>query len=285
MADRLNGKVALITGAARGQGRSHAIRFAEEGADIIALDLCEQIATNPYPLATAEDLEQTVKEVEAVGGRIVALKADVRERTQLKQAVETGLDALGHLDIVLANAGILPMGTDDPMAFTDALDVDLIGVLNTVAATLPSITEAGSIVITGSTAGLMNNTVSTPAMGPGGAGYGYAKKVISTYVEQLAVWVAPRMIRANAVHPTNTNTHLLHHDGIYRVFRPDLENPTREDAELTFNLFQAMPIPYIEPSDVSNLMLYLASDESRYVTGMNIRIDAGSLVKFPSGPT
>jgi SDR family mycofactocin-dependent oxidoreductase len=285
MTDRLKGKVALITGAARGQGRSHATRFAEEGADVIAFDLCEQISTNPYPLASTDDLEQTVKEVEATGRRIIARKADVRERAQIQAVVETGLDAFGHLDGVVANAGILPMGTDDPRAFTDALDVDLVGVLNTVAAVLPSIDDGGSIVVTGSTAGLMNNTVGNPALGPGGAGYGYAKKVISTYVEQLALAVAPRMIRVNAVHPTNTNTHLLHHDGIYKLFRPDLEHPTREDAEVTFNLFQAMPIPYIEPSDVSNLMLFLASDESRYITGLNIRIDAGSLVKFPTGPT
>jgi SDR family mycofactocin-dependent oxidoreductase len=284
MPGRLGGKVALITGGARGQGRSHAVRFAEEGADIVVLDLCAQIATNPYPLATPEDLEQTVKEVESLGRRIVARKADVRERSQVLEVVEAGIEAFGHLDIVVANAGILPMGTDDPKAFTDALDVDLIGVMNTVAVTLDKISDGGSIVVTGSTAGLMNNTTSTPAMGPGGAGYGYAKKVISTYIEQLALFAAPRMIRVNAVHPTNTNTHLLHHDGIYRVFRPDLEAPTREDAEMAFNYFQALPIPYIEPSDVSNLMLYLASDESRYVTGMNIRIDAGSLVKFPNGP-
>lgn len=284
MAGRLEGKVALITGAARGQGRSHAVRFAEEGADIIALDLCEQIETNPYPLATPEDLEQTVKEVEATGRRIVARKADVRERSQVQQVLEDGINAFAHLDIVLANAGILPMGTEDPIAFIDALDVDLIGVLNTVAVTLPSLADAGSIIVTGSTAGLMSGAANNPALGAGGAGYAYAKKVISTYIEQLAVRTAPRMIRVNAVHPTNTNTHLLHHEGIYKVFRPDLEHPTREDAEVTFNLFQAMPIPYIEPSDVTSLMLYLASDESRYVTGMNIRIDAGSMVKYPSGP-
>jgi NAD(P)-dependent dehydrogenase (short-subunit alcohol dehydrogenase family) len=153
-----------------------------------------------------------------------------------------------------------------------------------VAIALPHLKEFASIVITGSTAGMMPNTTDNPMMGPGSAGYGWAKRILISYVEQMGLQLAPRFIRVNAVHPTNCNTHLLHNDGLYGVFRPDLEHPTREDAEPAFTTFQAMPIPYVEPEDISNVVLFLASDESRYVTGQQIRCDAGSLLKFPAGP-
>lgn len=282
MAGRVEGKVALITGAARGQGRAHALRLAEEGADIIAVDICRQIESNPYPLATPEDLAETAKLVESKGRACVAVQADVRERGELDGAVRQGLDRLGHIDILVANAGILPTGAEkDAMAFVDAVDVDFGGVMNAVAATLPHLPDGASIIITGSTAAMMPGTTDNNALGPGGAGYGFAKKLILPYVEQLALHVAPRFIRVNAVHPTNTNTHLLHHEDLYKVFRPDLEHPTREDAEPAFVFFQAMPIPYVEPEDIANLVLFLASDESRYITGHHIRVDAGSLLKIP----
>lgn len=286
MPGRMEGKVALITGAARGQGRSHAVRLAQEGADIIALDICAQIESNPYPLATEEDLAETARLVEKHGRRAVARKADVRERSELRDSVAAGLAELGRLDVVVANAGILPMamGDPDPMDFVDATDVDLIGVMNTVAVALPHLPEYGSIVITGSTAAMMPNTTDNPMMGPGSAGYGWAKRILVEYTEQLALQLAPRFIRVNAVHPTNCNTHLLHNEGLYAMFRPDLEHPTREDVEPAFTMFQAMPIPYVEPVDISNTVLFLASDEARYVTGQQIRVDAGSLLKFPMGP-
>ncbi|OBK63242.1 3-ketoacyl-ACP reductase [Mycobacterium colombiense] len=286
MSNRLDGKVAFITGAARGQGRAHAVRMAQEGADIIAVDICEQIKSNKYPLATAEDLDQTAKLVKDLGRRILPIKADVREREQLHAAVEAGMAEFGHLDIVVANAGICPMALGDPQPtdFVDAADVDLLGVMNAVAVSIPHLADGSSIIVTGSTAGMMPNTTSNPVMGPGGAGYSWAKRTIIGYVEEMAVHLAPRFIRVNAIHPTNVNTHLLHNEGLYQVFRPDLENPTREDAELAFTFFQAMPIPYIEPEDVANLGAFLASDESRYITGQQIRIDAGSLIKFPAGP-
>jgi SDR family mycofactocin-dependent oxidoreductase len=277
----MEGKVAFITGAARGQGRSHAIRLAEEGADIIAVDICADIATNPYPLGTAEDLAQTVKEVEALGRRIVARQADVREREQLRDVLDAAVAELGHLDVLVANAGICPLKTPGWQPFVDAMDVDFVGVLNAVAVALPHLGSGASIVITGSTAGLMDDTMSNPEVGSGGAGYGLAKKLIFTYTEQLALQLAAGMIRVNAIHPTNCNTHLLHQQAIYDAFRPDLEHPTREDAEVSFVVFQAMPIPYIEPVDISNQVLFLASDESRYVTGQNIRVDAGSMLKAP----
>jgi len=287
MAGRVGGKVAFITGAGRGQGRSHAVRLAEEGADIIAVDILEQIESNPYPLSTPEDLAETVRLVEKKGQRIVALKADVRDRVGLGGALEAGIAEFGHVDVVVANAGILPMAMSDPqrLDFQDAVDVDLVGVMNAVAVALPRLPQYGSIVITGSTAGMMPNTVDNPAMGPGAAGYGWSKRVLIEYTEQLALQLAPEFIRVNCIHPTNVNTHLLHNDGLYSVFRPDLEKPTREDVLPAFTHFQAMPIPYVEPVDISNAVLFFASDESRYVTGQNLRVDAGSLLKFPNGPT
>jgi SDR family mycofactocin-dependent oxidoreductase len=286
MSGRVEGKVAFVTGAARGQGRSHAIRLAEEGADIIAVDICAQIESNPYPLATPEDLEETAKAVENAGRRIVARTGDVRDRTQLQEVLEEGIRELGHLDVVVANAGILPMAMGDPLAtdFVDAVDVDLVGVMNAVAVALPHLPDGASVVVTGSTAGMMPGAADNPVMGPGGAGYSWSKRVIISYVEQLALHLAPRFIRANAIHPTNCNTHLLHNDGLYQLFRPDVENPTRDDVLPAFTTFQAMPIPYVEPLDISNLVLFLASDESRYITGQQIRVDAGSLLKFPNGP-
>ena len=176
----------------------------------------------------------------------------------------------------------------DPMAFVDATDVDLLGVMNTVAVSLPHLGEGSSVIITGSTAGMITGTTDNPDMGPGGAGYGWSKRVLIEYSEQLSLQVAPKMIRVNTIHPTNVNTHLLQNEGIYSMFRPDLvaegKKPTREDAELAFGFFQAMPIPYVEPEDIANLGVFLASDESRYMTGQQIRVDAGSLLRWPNGP-
>lgn len=290
MAGRLEGKVAFITGAARGQGRAHAVAMAREGADIIAVDICRDIASNPYPLATPDDLAETERSVKETGRRVVARIADVRERHELRDAVEAGLADLGRIDIVVANAGILPMamGKPDPMQFVDASDVDLVGVMNTVAVAVPHLADGSSIIVTGSTAGMIRGTTDNPNMGPGGAGYGWSKRIVMEYVEEMCLHLAPRMIRVNAIHPTNCNTHLLQNDGMYSMFRPDLtaegKKATRADAEPLFTIFQAMPIPYIEPEDMANLAVFLASDESRYITGQQIRVDAGSLLKWPNGP-
>ncbi|MET0144401.1 MAG: mycofactocin-coupled SDR family oxidoreductase [Ilumatobacteraceae bacterium] len=282
MAGRVEGKVALITGAARGQGRAHAERLAGEGADIIAIDLCEQIESNPYPLATPEDLAETSRRVESAGRACVAVKADVREPAQLRDAVKQGLDRLGHLDIVVANAGILPSGPGKGAgAFLDAVNVDFIGVVNAIAAAVDHLPDGASIIVTGSVAALTPGATDNPEMGPGGAGYSFAKQTLVPFVEQMALALAPRFIRCNTVHPTNCNTHLLHHDFLYRMFRPDLENPTREEAEVAFATFQAMPVPYVEPSDIADAVLFLASDESKYVTGQSLRVDAGAVLKIP----
>ena len=280
--ERMHDKVVLITGAARGQGRSHAVRLASEGANIIALDICENIDTMNYALASWDDLQLTVKEVENLGQRILAIKADIRHREQVESAIKQGLEEFGRIDVVIANAGILPAKSDPTLckSFVDAVDVDLIGTMNTVAASLPHLKSGASVIVTGSTAGMIAGT--TDAMSStstGGVGYSWAKQTLIRYVEVLALQLAPHMIRLNGVHPTNCDTHLLHNIDVYRAFRPDLENPTREDAVLAFPAMQAMPIPYVDPSDISALVAFLASDDSRYVTGLNIRVDAGALLK------
>jgi SDR family mycofactocin-dependent oxidoreductase len=278
---KLDGKVAFITGAARGQGRSHAVRLAEEGADIIAVDLCAPISSMNYPNASPEDLDQTVKEVEATGHKIIARIGDVRLREQLKEILDEGIAAFGHVDVIVANAGICP-GRDDTLCggFVDATDVDLIGAMNTVAVALPHLQAGASVIVTGSTAGMMKGT--TEMMGnSGGVGYSWAKQTVVRYVEVLALQLASHMIRMNGIHPTNCDTDLLHNVDVYRAFRPDLENPKREDVMDSLPLMQAMPIPFIDPQDVSHLVAFLASDESRYITGLNIRIDAGAMLKTP----
>jgi SDR family mycofactocin-dependent oxidoreductase len=279
---RVQGKVAFITGAARGQGRSHAVRLAEEGADVIAVDLCRDFETIGYPMATPDDLKETARLVERLDRRVVAVEADVRDRSQLQAAIERGIAELGGLDIVVAQAGIAGMkGEPQLQAWTDVVDTNLLGTINAVHAALPHLSAGASIVATGSTAAYMNTLPVTEAGGdPGGTAYVFSKRGIANFVHELARNLAPRMIRVNAVHPTNCNTDMLQSDPMYRTFRPDMENPTREDAELAFYVQQAMPIPYVEPADISNAVLFLASDEARYVTGVQLRVDAGGYLKW-----
>ena len=279
---RVEGKVAFITGAARGQGRSHALRLAEEGADIIAVDICKDIATNEYALSTPDDLKETVRLVEALDRRIIAVEADVRDRAQLAAAMEQGIAELGKIDVVVANAGIMPLGGQPKLqAWTDVVDTNFLGVVNAVHAALPHLTEGASIICTGSAAAFMTGQgIAQPGVDPGGSGYSYAKRMVAEFVHEMARQCAPQMIRVNAVHPTNCNTNMLNSAPMYRAFRPDLENPTREDAVLAFPAQNALPIPYVEPVDISNAVVYLASEESRYVTGLQVKVDAGSYLKF-----
>lgn len=279
---RVAGKVAFITGAARGQGRSHAIRLAEEGADIIAVDLCQDIETVGYPLAGPDDLKETVRLVEATGRRIVAVQADVRDAGRLRDALVRGVEELGRLDIVVAQAGIAPLHGNPPLqAWSDVIDVNLIGVINTIQTALPYLAEGASIIATGSAAALMNHgMVENPGSNPGGSGYAFAKRTLSAYAHELARNLAPQRIRMNVIHPTNCNTPMLQSEPMYRSFRPDLENPGRADAEPAFAVQQAMPISFVEPEDVSDAVVFLASDESKFVTGMQMRVDAGGYLKW-----
>jgi len=279
---RVQGKVAFITGAARGQGRSHAIRLAEEGADIIAVDLCKDFETVGYPMPTPDDLKETARLVEKLDRRIVTAEADVRDRSALTAALERGIGELGKVDVVVAQAGIAAMKGQPPLqAWTDSVDTILLGTINAIQAALPHLSEGASVIATGSVAAYMN-AVPMMQLGadPGGHAYMYAKRAIATYIHELARNLAPRMIRANAVHPTNVDTDMLQSEPMYKSFRPDLEHPTKEDATPAFYVQQGMPVPWIDPADISNMVLFLASDESRYVTGMQMRVDAGGYLKW-----
>ncbi|MFF2114130.1 mycofactocin-coupled SDR family oxidoreductase [Rhodococcus koreensis] len=282
--NRVAGKVVLITGAARGQGRSHAVHLADEGADIIAFDLCEDIASNGYPLATEADLAETGRLVEKAGRRVVTAKVDVRDRAALRRELDAAVATLGRLDVVVANAGIAPLGNDVPVeGFVDAFDVDFVGVINTIHSALPHLDAGASIIATGSVAGLVPQTGlngQQALQGPGGDGYGLAKKMLWTYTNSLALTLGPKSIRVNAIHPTNCNTDMLQSPPMFRTFRPDLENPTAEDAKVTFPFMQAMPTPWVEPEDISHAVVFLSSDESRFVTGQQLRVDAGAGLKL-----
>jgi SDR family mycofactocin-dependent oxidoreductase len=279
---RVEGKVAFVTGAARGQGRSHAVRLAEEGADIIAVDLCQDIPSIGYAMARPEDLEETAQFIEKTGQRAITAQADVRDADQLRSALENGVSELGKLDIVVAQAGIAGMkGEPQIDAWNDVINTNLMGTINAIQVALPHLSEGASIIATGSTAALMDIAKEdNPGADLGGSAYLTSKRLLSQYVYDLGKHLAPRGIRANVVHPTNCNTPMLQSEPMYRSFRPDLEHPTLEDAKLVFPVQQAMNIPWVEPEDISNMVLFLASDEARYVTGMQMRVDGGGYLKW-----
>ena len=279
---RVEGKVAFITGAGRGQGRSHAIRLAEEGANIIAVDSCKDLETVNYPMATPEDLEETKNFVEKTGQKIVTAQADVRNEAELRAALEAGLAEFGKLDIVVAQAGVAAMKGQPPLqAWTDGINTNFVGTINAIQVALPHLTEGASIIATSSAAALMDaHNKPNPGGDPGGMGYMISKRFISEYVHYLATELAVRGIRANVIHPTNCNTDMLQSTPMYQSFRPDLENPTRADAEPVFAVQQAMRVNYVDPQDISNAVLWLASEESRFVTGMQLRVDAGGYLKW-----
>ncbi len=277
VAGRVEGKVAFITGAARGQGRSHAIRLAQEGADIIAIDLCAQVASAPYPMSTPDDLAQTVREVEALDRRIVATQADVRDYGAVKAALDAGVAELGRLDIVAANAGISSVGRAEELpeqTWQDMIDTNLTGVWHAAKAAIPHLKaggRGGSIIITSSAAGLM-------AMQNIGH-YVTAKHGLVGLMRTLALELAPDSIRVNSLHPTTVNTAMIQNAPTYALFRPDLENPTAEDAAESLLTLNALPVKWVEPIDISNALLFLASDEARYITGVTLPIDAGCVIK------
>src|SRR5271155_4581313 len=277
MTGRVEGKVAFITGAARGQGRSHAITLAREGADIIAVDIDAQIGSVPYPMATAEDLAQTVKEVEAGGRSIVAAQADGRDYDALKQALDEGVAQLGRLDIVSANAGIFSFSRLEELpeqTWQDMIDTNLTGEWHAAKAAIPHLRaggRGGSLILTSSEAGLR-----------GLANLGHyvaAKHGVVGLMRTLALELAPDFIRVNSIHPTMVNTPMVMNEATYRLFRPDLEHPTADDMAGPAAALHALPIPWVEPADISNAVLWLASDESRYVTGITLPVDAGQLDK------
>lgn len=270
---RFDGRVVLITGAARGQGRSHALRFAAEGADVIALDICGQVQSVRYPLATVSDLEETAKEVEALGRGVVARQADVRDPDALQAVVDEGLAEFGRLDFVLANAGILSLIGEESrsrQSWIDSIDVMLTGVFNTVEATVPSMIEAGrggSIVLTSSTAGLRSLFKSRATGTAGALGYTAAKHGVVGLMRVYASSLAEYRIRVNTVHPAGVNSPMIRNEAWAAwAQRPEFQGS---------HLANPLPIEALEPSDISEAMVYLCSDEARAVTGTTLPVDAG----------
>ena len=274
MAGRQEGKVAFITGAARGQGRSHALRLAEEGADIIALDICNNVDTVPYSLSTPDDLKETVRLVEALGRKIVATEADVRDFDAVQAAFQSGLTEFGRVDIILANAGIAPHQIEekDPLkVFNDTIAINLGGVRNAVHAAVQTMIDqgdGGSIVITSSTQGL------TGRGGTGtGAGDGYvaSKHAVVGLMRSWANWLAPYSIRVNTIHPTAVLTPMIDN--------PSMQAFVQQAPEIAAAMSNLLPVPVLDVVDITNAIAWLVSDEGRYVTGVTLPIDAGFTVK------
>ncbi|BCI82620.1 putative short-chain type dehydrogenase/reductase [Mycolicibacterium sp. TY66] len=278
MAGRVEGKVAFITGAARGQGRSHAVRLAEEGADIIAIDICGPVSSNPQIApATRDDLAETADLVKQLNRRVVTAEVDVRDYAAVKAAVDNGVEQLGRLDIICANAGIGNGGqTLDHTSeedWNDMIDVNLSGVWKSVKAAVPHLISqgGGSIILTSSVGGLK----AYPHTGH----YIAAKHGVVGLMRTFAVELGHHSIRVNSVHPTNVNTPLFMNEGTMKLFRPDLENPGPDDMRVVAQMMHVLPVGWVEPVDISNAVLFLASDESRYVTGLPMTVDAGSMLK------
>ncbi len=270
----LEGKVAFITGMARGQGRAHAERLAQEGADIIGVDICGPVQSVEYPMATLDDLQLTSKLVADKGRRVVARQADVRDPNEIERVLLEGVDELGRLDIVIANAGILPVTgerAEKQQAWTDAVDVMLTGVYNTVRPTIPILTEqgeGGSIVIISSTAGLKGMAGNQP----GSLGYVAAKHGVVGLMRAWANLLGPARIRVNTVHPSGCNTPMV----VNEAFRA---HAARVGPEATGGMRKVLPVELIEPSDVAEAVAYLVSDAGRYVTGQTLAVDAGFTVR------
>ena len=275
MTGRFEGKVAFITGVARGQGRSHAVALAREGADIIGVDLCDGFETVEYAPATQADMDATVAEVEALDRRIIATKADVRDFDAMKKAVTEGVAELGgRLDVVSANAGIFTFGRETPdttdTEWDEVVDTDLKGVFHTIKAAAPAMIEAGnggSITITSSSAGI-KGTQNVSA-------YTAAKHGVVGLMKTAALELGRHHIRVNTLHPTGVRTEMILNDALYKLFMPDQEAPTQAMFDDLFTQLHPIPVPGVEVEDITNALLFLASDEARYVTGTQLKVDAG----------
>lgn len=275
---RVAGKVAFITGAARGQGREHAVRLAEEGADIIAVDMCGDIEGVNYPGATEADLDETAALVEKLDRRIVTAKADVRDLASLRDALQHGIDELGRPDVVVANAGIsgspAPAALIEEAAWQTMLDINLTGVWHTIKVAVPHMSDGrgGSIILVSSMLGLRGGGYM--------AHYASAKHGVVGLMNSLANELAPQLIRVNSIHPGNVLTPMIDNEQFHRTLRPDLPNPTMADTAAVIGHFHMLPVPVIEARAVSNAVLFLASDEAQYITGAALPVDAGAVAKF-----
>jgi SDR family mycofactocin-dependent oxidoreductase len=278
MTGQLTGKVAFITGLARGQGRSHAVRLAAAGADIIGVDLCEQVSSVGYPMSTPGDLAETVAQVEALGRRIVAGKADVRDPRAVREVIDRGVADLGRLDFVVANAGIMPIWGERAQtmqAWHDCLDVLLTGVLHTVELSYPIIRdqgEGGSIVITSSMAALAPMMWTEESHTLGLLGYSAAKMGLVSLARNYASILARHRIRVTVLHPTGVDTPMINND----ISRTRFERASEQDLRALVN---AIPVTRVDPTDISSAVLWLCSTESRYFTGSVLRVDAGASLR------
>lgn len=279
MARSLEGKVAFITGMGKGQGRSHAVRLAREGASIIGVDALKTYPWMNYRLAEQADVDETIQLVEKEDAEIHFERADVTDLSSLEEALAAGVERFGRLDIVAANAGALPAGAltweADPAVWRECVEVNLVGGFHTVRAAVPHILgggNGGSIIITSSGAAI--------TAGSHLSDYCAAKAALVSLTRTLAIELAPYFVRVNAICPGAVNTDMIANEALYRLFRPDLEDPTRDDTLEIWRSKTLLPVPWVEPIDISNAVAWLASDQARYVTGVVLPVDAGSTIKF-----
>lgn len=274
---RVAGKIAFVTGAARGQGRAEAVRLAEEGADVIVMDICGPVETSVAKPSTPEDLDETVRLVEKTGRKAHSYVADVRDYAALKKGLDEGVRQLGGLDIVVGNAGMWSYGTIDdfpPDAFKTIIDINLIGVWNTLRASVPILKQqarGGSVVLTSSVAGLKAYGMCGP--------YNAAKHGVVALMRTAAIELGPLSIRVNTVNPSNVRTDLIHNPTTYQLFAPDIENPSWEQVAPSFSGLHLLPTPDVLPEDIANAVLFLASDEARFITGATLLVDCGNFTK------
>jgi SDR family mycofactocin-dependent oxidoreductase len=274
---KFDGKVVFITGGARGQGRSHALAFAREGADIVITDLAKQTSTIPYAMSTEDNLNETTEAVESLDRRCVSIVADARDSNAMRDATQAAVEEFGKLDILIVNHGVVslsPIADMSDETWDDTISTNLTGVFKTIRAALPHMVKQGSgrILVTASMAAAMG----IPTIGH----YVASKWGVVGLVKSVALEVAKHNITVNAVSPTNCNTDMIHHDAFYKLFAPDLENATREQVAPSFASLHPLPdVPWIEPIDISNAMLFLASDEARFITGEVMHVSAGWIVQ------
>jgi SDR family mycofactocin-dependent oxidoreductase len=273
---RVSGKVALVTGAARGQGRAHAVKLADEGASIVALDICRQIPQITIPMASRADLDETVRAVTERGARIIPFEADVRDQEAIDAAVDAAYAEFGAIDIVVANAGVTrytPANQISEDEFREILDVNLIGVWRTCKSVATRVIEArasASMILTSSIGGLK--------AGANLAHYSASKHGLIGLMRSLAKEYAPASIRVNAICPTNVNTPMLMAADTLRLFVPDEAEPSLEEFTEVARRRHVLDVPWVEPEDIANAALFLACDEARYITGVALPVDAGALL-------
>lgn len=269
---KLDGKIALITGGARGQGRSHALTLARNGADIVICDIPRDYETMPYVMGTEEQMNETVRLVEELGRRCVAVKADIRDSRQMQDVADRAVAEFGRIDILCANAGVgsyVKVANMTDQQWNETLDTNLTGTFYSIRAVLPQMIrqQYGRIVATASMAG---------RVGYQNLGHYVASKWgVIGLVKSTALEVAQEGITVNVVCPGTVNTDMVQHETSYRLFRPNLENPTKEDVAAVLQRLHPIPVPWVEPEDVSNAVLFLVSDDARYITGEAIHVAAG----------